>query len=141
MANTVSQTQHLSLPLPLKIVGVILGVGIIGAFFSLREDSYILLGFILFGVKAKVLYVFFNIIAPVILLAALWKRHRWMGKLGFGYFIFLTINTIAATANFAVMGAQGLFKFLWPSLVAGAILAILLGLCSYVFWRYRIIFK
>ena len=105
------------IPLPLKILFVVLILWAIGAVMNLPnllENSLPLFGNFVSGATAVLVVLLLDIIGPATFLYALWNRKPWAAKWAFAYMgIFILNSTVAF---FTLREELGLPQILIPTL-------------------------
>lgn len=127
MEETVAKDNEWKpIPLPLKILFVVIVVWMAGAVMNLPnlyQNGMPILGTFVFGINATIFPLLVDFIGPVIFLFALWTRKSWAVKWAFIYNgIFILNNTVAF---FAVRGELGLPQILVPTIASLIFLAVI----------------
>ena len=108
------------------IVFVLLVLWVIGSFFAL-EQRYVLglplLGMFVYGIKAAVVVLVLDILAPTILLYSIWNRLYLGVQIAYFYMGFFILNSIVAF--FTVREVFGTNAILIPPIVTGIFLYII----------------
>lgn len=130
-----------SLPVSLKVFFVVLLISVLLSFFSIQRNTFFILGFIASGVTAKAALILLNILAPAVLLVAMLKRASWTLKCAVLYLGFFILNGVVGTISYVWLIPEGLFRFLWPALLVGIILNVILIVFLLLFWKNRDYFK
>jgi hypothetical protein len=95
--------QKTQMPLQIKIASLATAAFIlitIGLFvFGQVGDEFYLLGFQLSGLAAVLTTLLLEVILPLFLLIAIWKRHPLAWKYGVGYFGFFILNEIVVVLS------------------------------------------
>ena len=114
------------IPLPLKVLFVVLILWMVGAVMNLPnlyEAGMPLFGAMVFGVEATLLPLLVDLIGPLTFLFALWTRKSWAVIWAFIYNgIFILNNTVAF---FTVRDELGLPQILVPTIASLIFLAVI----------------
>lgn len=116
-------------PLPLKILSVVLVLWLMGSVMNLPNlyhNGMPLFGSIVYGINAAMLPLLVDILGPAIFLFALWSRRSWAVYWAFAYNGIFILNGIVAL--FAVREELGLPQVLLPTLISVVFLAV-------IFWK------
>lgn len=85
------------LPLVLKIIWVLQLLGVtfsISAVFSAASVGFTIFGITVYGLWAANLMFLFNLVLPVVLLTAMWRRLHWTWIFGLGLYVLTLINEL-----------------------------------------------
>ena len=124
-----SETGWKPIPLPLKILFVVLILWAIGAVMNLPnllENGLPLFGNFVSGVTAGLVVLLLDIIGPATFLYALWNRKPWAAKWAFAYMGIFILNS--AVAYFTLRQELGLPQILIPSIASLVFLSV-------IFWK------
>ena len=117
------------IPLPLKILFVVLVLWMVGALMNLPnlyENGMPVFGTFVYGMNAAILPLRVDFIGPGTFLFALWNRKPWAAFWAFAYNgVFILNNTVAF---FTVKEELGLPQILVPTMASLVFLAV-------IFWR------
>ena len=114
------------IPLPLKILAVMLVLWLLGALANLPnllENGLPLMGFFVSGVTAAAVVLILDIIGPLVFLFALWSRKSWAVIWAFAYMGFFIANSVVA--RFTVRDTLGLLPILVPALASACFVIVI----------------
>ena len=114
------------IPLPLKILSVVLVLWSVGAVVNLprlMESGLPLLGIFVYGTSSLFVVLLLDIIGPLTFLFALWNRKSWAAKWAFAYIGIFILNGAAALAT--VREQLGLPQILVPTVASFIFLAVI----------------
>jgi hypothetical protein len=125
-----SETGWKPIPLPLKILFVVLILWAIGAVMNLpnllEKNGLPLFGNFVYGVSAALVVLLLDIVGPAIFLFAVWSRKSWAANWAYAYMGLFVLNS--TVAFFTVRDELGLPQILIPTI------AVLIFL-SVIFWK------
>ena len=117
------------IPIPLKILSVVLVLWMAGAIMNLpnlHESGLPLLGTFISGVAASVVVICLDIIGPIGFIYALWNRKTWAPLWAFSYMGIFILNSVVAI--FTVREELGLMQILIPTIATVVFLTT-------IYWR------
>jgi len=127
--SATNDTGWTPIPLPLKILFVVLVLWIVGAVMNLpnlMENGLPLFGNFVFGMSAAFIVLLLDILGPSIFLFALWTRKSWAVIWAFAYIGIFILNNMVAL--FTVRAELGLPQILGPT-IAGLVFLVV------IFWK------
>ena len=117
------------IPLPLRILVVVMAVWTIGSamnLLNLMENGLPLFGRFVFGWSALIVVLTLDFVGPLTFIYALWQRKRWTVGWAFLYLgVFIGNGLIAL---FTVREQMGIPQILVPTILA-------LGFLTVIFWQ------
>ena len=114
------------IPLPLKVLSVVLVLWSVGAVVNLprlMESGLPLLGIFVYGTSSLFVVLLLDIIGPLTFLFALWNRKSWAAKWAFTYIGIFILNGAVALAT--VREQLGLPQILVPTAASFIFLAVI----------------
>jgi hypothetical protein len=118
------------IPLPLKILSVVMVLWSVGSVMNLpnlMENGLPLFGVFVYGSSSFLVVLLLDIIGPLVFLYALWNRKSWAPKWAFSYIGIFILNS--AVALFTVRDQLGSTQILVPIMASMIFLAV-------IFWKW-----
>ena len=101
-----------SLPLPLKILSVVLflwAVMAIAVLVMMPERRIAFFGFMLTGTAAAIVVLLLDFISPLLFLYAMWKKLKWGVNFGVFYNGIFILNTVVALFTFREVSGNAIY--------------------------------
>lgn len=129
------------LPRSLKIFFVIMFVLILMSLLSFGKDSYFILGLLIRGIPAQIIYILLNVLAPTVLLFAMLKRYPWTYKYAIYYLSFFVLNSLTGIIIYSLLIPEGFLNDMWLIVAAGVFQTIILSVFLILFLLAKNYFK